>query len=72
METHEQLIVKPVVMPHSATGGVLAALQMRWGELKVHPIDLAGRFSTLVFLSASRLSKPGHQAHCFLPVRLFT
>ena len=31
----------PMVVPHGAAGGTLAALQLRWSELGLHPMKLA-------------------------------
>ena len=37
----EEVLVKPLVLPHGAAGGTLAALQRRWSELGLHPMKLA-------------------------------
>ena len=37
----EEVLVKPLVLPHGAAGGTLAALQLRWSELGLHPMKLA-------------------------------
>ena len=37
----EEVLAKPLVLPHGAAGGTLAVLQLRWSELGLHPMKLA-------------------------------
>ena len=37
----EEVSAKPLVTPHGAAGGTLAALQLRWSELGLRPMKIA-------------------------------
>ena len=46
-----------MVLPHGAAGGTLAALQLRWSELGLHPMKLARVVRVMVlFLSVDMAS----------------
>ena len=46
----EEIIVKPIIVEDNAAGTILAALQLRWEQLQVHPLQL-GTSAELVFVS---------------------
>ena len=46
---HQEILVKPTLIENTKAGTLLSALQQRWTEAGVHPMDLAVKV-TLLFL----------------------